>query len=67
ALVETIDFEPQARAFQPHVTVGRVARGARMRPLELDAPPARSFAAGPLTLYRSRTDSGGARYEPIRP
>jgi 2'-5' RNA ligase len=66
-LAAAIGFEPEQRAFRPHVTVGRVPRGARidMR-RELDPPaPELAFDAGALTLYRSHTGAGGARYEPL--
>jgi len=64
-LREAIGFETEARAYRPHVTVGRVPREARLRPPPLDAPPALTFAAPALTLYRSRTQPGGARYEAL--
>ena len=64
-LQEAIGFEPEGRAFRPHVTVGRVPRDARLRPPSLPAPPALTFTAPSATLYRSRTQPGGARYEPV--
>lgn len=67
ALQVAIGFEPERRAFRPHVTVGRVRRGTRIdarRPLDPPAP-ALSFRAPGLTLYRSHTGAGGARYEPL--
>ena len=67
ALAAAIAFEPEARAFRPHVTVGRVAREARVdgrRALEPTAPEL-SFRAAALTLYRSHTGPGGSRYEPL--
>jgi 2'-5' RNA ligase len=66
-LTRTIGFEPEARPFRAHVTVGRVPRGARIdirRPLEPPAPQL-SFDPPSLTLSRSHTASGGARYEPL--
>ena len=65
ALVDAIGFEPERRPFRPHVTVGRVARGTSVRTVELEPPAALSFAAEALTLYRSHTGAGGARYEPL--
>ena len=62
-LREAIGFEPERRAFRPHVTVGRIARGARVTARTLTPAPALTFDARALTLYRSRTGSGGARYE----
>lgn len=67
ALVRVIGFERETRPFRPHVTVGRVPRGTRIdtrRALE-PAPPRLSFEAPSLTLYRSQTASGGARYDPL--
>lgn len=67
ALAREAAFTPEARPFRPHVTVARVRRHERVHPnhLELPPPPRMSFAATPLTLYRSRTAPGGARYEPL--
>lgn len=65
ALVSAIGFVPERRRFRPHVTLGRVARGARIdtrRTLEPSAPQLRFHARG-LVLYRSRTSSDGALYE----
>ena len=65
ALERTIGFEPERRTFRPHVTVGRVPRGARIdwrRELRPPAPEL-AFGAPALTLYRSHTGRGGARYQ----
>jgi 2'-5' RNA ligase len=66
-LTAAIGFEPERRPFRPHVTVGRVPRGTRIDTRgELDPPvPELAFDAGALTLYRSHTGAGGARYEPL--
>lgn len=67
ALRRTVSFEPETRPFRPHITVGRVPRGTPIdtrRPLE-PPPPALSFKPPALTLYRSHTGAGGARYEPL--
>ena len=64
-LGEAIGFVPEARAFRPHITVGRVPRNVRLRPPSLAEPPKLTFAAPSITLYRSRTQPGGARYEPV--
>ncbi len=66
ALADAIGFEPERRAFRPHVTVGRVRRGVRIPARELDPPaPALAFSPPALTLYRSHTGGQGARYEPL--
>jgi RNA 2',3'-cyclic 3'-phosphodiesterase len=54
------------RPFWPHVTLARVRRGARARPLAVaDAMPFDSFIPTALTLYRSQPSAGGARYTPL--
>jgi 2'-5' RNA ligase len=65
ALAAAVGFEAQRRPFAPHVTVGRVARGARVGAGPLDPPPTLTIAAQGLTLYRSHADRRGARYEPL--
>lgn len=65
ALTAAIGFEPERRAFLPHVTVARVRRGARVRPLRLAPPGGEPFAATALTLFRSRLSPQGARYEAL--
>ena len=64
-LISAIGFAAEGRRFRPHVTVGRVARGARIDTRQvLDPPaPALRFQARMLTLYRSRTTPEGAHYE----
>jgi 2'-5' RNA ligase len=61
-------YEPEKRAFWPHVTIARAPRGKAPRgiavpdlPEELSAP----FTAGDLTLYRSTLRPQGAVYEPL--
>jgi len=65
ALEDAGAWKPEKRPFLPHVTVARVRSDARVRPVEIDAPPALAFAGGPVTLYRSRLSRAGARYEPL--
>lgn len=65
ALADAIGFQPERRRFRAHVTVGRVRRGTRVRMQDPLEPPALEFAAATLTLYRSQTGPGGARYEPL--
>jgi RNA 2',3'-cyclic 3'-phosphodiesterase len=58
-------YEPEKRPFRAHVTVARLRPGARA-PRRLDVEPEPlSFAGGPVTLYRSRLQRGGAVYEPL--
>jgi 2'-5' RNA ligase len=56
-------YEPEARPFLPHVTIGR-ARGPVARG-PLDEVPALTFQPPSLTVYRSRPARGGARYEAL--
>jgi 2'-5' RNA ligase len=58
-------YEPEARAFWPHLTLARVKRGARAGPLATAPSPAEPFEAAELTLYRSTLRPGGAIYEPL--
>ncbi len=58
-------YEPEARPFLAHVTVARAGKGGLSRPPELGPPPAMSFTAGTVSLYRSHTGPAGARYESL--
>ncbi len=58
-------YEPERRPFNPHITVARLGRDRDAAPSTLTSPSAPSFAASAVTLYRSRTGPGGARYEPL--
>jgi 2'-5' RNA ligase len=64
-LERAIGLEPERRPLRAHVTVARSRREARLRAVEVEAPPALTFAAEALVLYRSHTGAGGARYEPL--
>jgi RNA 2',3'-cyclic 3'-phosphodiesterase len=67
-------YEPEKRAFWPHVTVARVrpeARGSR-RPAAVSEPPGglperllEARICRRMTLYRSELQSTGARYVPL--
>jgi 2'-5' RNA ligase len=59
-------YEPESRRFLAHVTVARVPGHARIRPVELARPRSPRFAGAAVTLYRSRLERTGARYEPLR-
>ena len=56
-------YAPEARPFLPHVTVGRVRRGARLSSRELVAPEPVAFAGRRVCLYRSVLGRAQARYE----
>ena len=65
-LEDEIGWEPERRAFLPHVTVARVRSGVRPPRGELPPlPELAPFTPGPLTLFRSRLSPRGARYEPL--
>jgi 2'-5' RNA ligase len=59
-------YEPERRRFLPHVTVARVTGRARARPAELAPLRPEQFDGAAVTLYRSRLQPTGARYEPLR-
>jgi 2'-5' RNA ligase len=67
ALRPAIGFDAERRPFRPHVTVGRVGRGARVGvgASPLGPPPTLTVAPQAITLYRSHGDRRGARYEPL--
>jgi RNA 2',3'-cyclic 3'-phosphodiesterase len=60
-------YRPEKRPFWPHLTLARVKRGERRPPPLPDtpAPPADSFEANELTLYRSTLRPQGAQYDPL--
>jgi 2'-5' RNA ligase len=58
-------YEPEKRAFWPHVTLARVRKGGRVRRLDVPDPPASPWRGAAVTLYRSRLSREGARYEPL--
>lgn len=58
ALRRSVGFEPERRAFFPHVTVARVRRGSKVRPAPLTGPPAAEFTGARVTLFES---AGGYR------
>lgn len=65
ALIARGFYERESRPFLGHVTVARVGRGARVRLTPLPPPEAVRFDAEAVTLYRSRLQRGGARYEAL--
>lgn len=58
-------YTPEKRPFLPHVTVARVPTRMHVRPAELSALPRLTFNPPSVTLYRSRLQRSGARYEPL--
>lgn len=66
-----LGFEPDDRAYSPHITLGRVkeidGRGTRaVRQALAAAPPlGATFRVEVATLFNSRTQPSGARYEPL--
>ena len=58
-------YIPERRPFWPHVTLARVRRGERRVAPLAGPPPALSFEARELTLYRSILRREGALYEPL--
>lgn len=74
ALVEERLYEPEKRAFWPHVTVARVRPAGRgeKRPAAVETPPRdlprsllRPRLAVRVRLYRSELNPKGARYTPL--
>ncbi len=59
-------YTPETRPFLGHVTLARVRRGVRIRGVTLPDVPAVAFTAQDVTLFRSRLERSGARYEPLR-
>ena len=60
-------YRPEARPFLAHVTVARVRSGARLDARALEERPNRlptTFTADVVTLFESRTQPGGAVYQP---
>jgi 2'-5' RNA ligase len=58
---------PEARAFQPHLTLARArARNGAVLPPLPNPPKLRGWRAGELVLYRSLLGRAGSVYEPLR-
>ena len=58
-------YTAEKRPFLPHVTLGRVARGARVRAVSLPAPGRVEFDGATVALFRSRPMAGGSKYEAL--
>lgn len=65
ALVAQAAHAPERRPFRPHVTVARVRPGQPLHAHEIGEAPALEFTGTAVTLYRSWTRPGGARYEAL--
>jgi 2'-5' RNA ligase len=65
-LAEAGVYEPETRPFRPHATVARLRSGARSpRAARTPGPEPVEFAGEAVTLFRSRPQPGGARYEAL--
>jgi 2'-5' RNA ligase len=65
-LAEALPWEPEKRAFRPHVTVARVRRGWRPRLRDLPDAPRAAFVAEAVVLFRSHLGGRApARYEAL--
>lgn len=64
AAVRGLDLRMESRAFQPHITLGRVRRGRRWRLDQAYAPalPSTPFRVDTVTLMESRLGNGPATY-----
>jgi RNA 2',3'-cyclic 3'-phosphodiesterase len=66
ALVAGGWYAPESRPFLAHVTVARVGRDSRVRPVSVPPPPDDLMVrCSRVTLYRSQLGAGGARYSAI--
>lgn len=76
AAMEPLGFEPEKRAFRPHLTLGRVRRPRRGERAPATAPLSRalagmaqaagpSFIAGRVVLMKSTLTKSGPIYEPL--
>jgi 2'-5' RNA ligase len=58
-------YEPEPRPYLPHITAARAGRRERIAGSLLPVPPPLSFTAARVTLFRSRLNRAGARYEAL--
>ena len=67
ALAAEIGWEPERRSLRAHVTVARLGPnvGAEEVGRELPPTPMAAFEPSALTLYRSRLEPTGARYQAL--
>ena len=64
AAVKSVGLRVESRAFQPHITLGRVRRGRRWRldPAHTPPIPSTAFRVDTVTLMESRLGKGPAVY-----
>jgi RNA 2',3'-cyclic 3'-phosphodiesterase len=65
ALAAAAAYEPEARPFRAHATVGRLRPHARPPRGAPAGPEPVAFRGEAVTLYASRLHPGGARYEAL--
>ena len=67
AALEPLGFEPEKRAFTPHLTLARFKPPASVRGVLFEQPEVAepAFRLGHLTLYRSHLHPRGAKYEAL--
>lgn len=66
--VVAVGFPADARAFRPHLTLGRIRERRGRAPLldpALGATDAAPFAVASFALFQSDLDAGGAKYTPL--
>lgn len=64
AICESIGLPPEERPFRPHLTLSRIRPHQDVRPLIAESSPfPLSQEVGPVWVFRSRLQRGGAEYE----
>ncbi len=65
-LLRPIGYEPEERAYTPHLTLARLKTPRSVEELLPDlSPPPGPFGVDRVTLFRSRLSPSGARYEVV--
>lgn len=59
-------YARETRPFLGHVTIARLGRGIRLGGVEMPAIQSATFEAARVTLFSSRLEQEGARYEALR-
>ena len=61
-----LGWEPEARAFHPHLTLGYARKNVRLPSWDGNvAVPATSWRANQVTLFESDLTSNGPTYKPV--